>query len=86
MVDTGTWNRLDDSARQEFRELFRQFQESLRKNGVHDGYDLGMDWSVQLVDGVWAISDGTKILDGVTSPRRDVIEALYTDGVQNLNR
>ena len=86
MVDSGTWNRLDDSARQEFRELFRQFKESLRNVGVHDGHDLGMDWSVQLVDGVWAISNGTTILEGVTSRRRDVIEALHTDGVQNLNR
>lgn len=86
MVDTGTWNRLDDAARHEFRDLFRQFQDSLRDAGVHDGYDLGVDWSVQLVDGVWAISNGSRILDGVTSSRREVIEALYTDGVQNLNR
>ncbi len=86
MVDTGTWNRLDDAARQEFRELFRQFQKSLQENGVHDGYDLGMDWSVQLVAGFWAISNGTKILNGVTSSRREVIDALYTEGVQNLNR
>jgi hypothetical protein len=86
MVDTATWNRLDDAARQEFRNLFQQFQNSLREAGVHDGYDLGMDWSVQRVDGVWAISNGSRILDGVTSSRGDVIEALYTDGVQNLNR
>lgn len=34
MVDTGTWNRLDDGARQEFRDLFQRFQESLRDAGV----------------------------------------------------
>jgi hypothetical protein len=86
MVDTRIWNRLDDAAWQEFRNLFHQFQNSLREAGVHDGYDLGMDWSVQLVDDAWAISNGSRILDGVTSLRREVIEALYTDGVQNLNR
>jgi hypothetical protein len=86
MVDTGTWNRLDDAARQEFRDLFRQFQEALRDAGVHDGYDLGMNWFVQLVDGLWTISNGSKMLQGVTSTRRAVIDALYTDGVQNLNR
>ncbi|MFN3150018.1 hypothetical protein [Bremerella sp.] len=86
MVDTGTWNRLDDAARQEFRALFPQFQQSLRDAGVHDGYDLGMDWAVKKVDGAWAISNGADILNGVTSPRREVIDALYTDGVQNLNR
>lgn len=86
MVDPGTWNRLDDAAREEFRALFRPFQESLRDAGIHDGYDLGMDWSVRLTDGVWTISNGAKILAGVTSSRRDVIDALYADGVQNLNR
>lgn len=86
MVDTGTWNRLDEAARQEFRQLFHQFQKSLGLNGIHDGYDLGMDWSVQLIDDVWAISDGTRTLEGVTSKHRDVIDALYTDGVQNLGR
>jgi hypothetical protein len=86
MVDTATWNRLDDAARQEFRDLFRQFQDSLRDAGVHDGCDLGTDWSVQLVDGVWTISNGLKILDRVMSTRREVIDALYTDGVQNLSR
>jgi hypothetical protein len=86
MVDNATWNRLDDAARQEFHNLFQQFQNSLREAGVHDGYDLGMDWSVQRVDGVWAISNGLRILVGVTSSRPEVIDALYTDGVQNLNR
>jgi hypothetical protein len=86
MVDIGTWNRLDDAARQEFRDLFRQFQDSLRDAGIDDGDDLAMDWSVQLVDGVWTISNGLTILGRVMSTRRDVIDALYTDGVQNLNR
>jgi hypothetical protein len=86
MVDIGTWNRLDDAAQQEFRDLFRQFQDALRDAGVHDADDLAMDWSVQLVDGVWTISNGLQILDRVTSTRREVIAALYTDGVQNMNR
>lgn len=41
---------------------------------------------MRLRDGVWTISDGAKILAGVTSSRREVIDALYADGVQNLNR
>lgn len=86
MVDTGTWGRLDDAGRQEFQSLSARFHRALRDAGVHDGYDLAMTWSVQEIDGAWAISDGAAILDGVTSPRRDVIDALYADGVQNLNR
>jgi hypothetical protein len=86
MVDTETWNKLDDAARLEFRSLFDSFQRSLQKHGVWDGQDLAADWTVQLVDGVWVISNGDKALEGVNSPRREVIEALYRDGVQNLNR
>ena len=37
-------------------------------------------------DGLWAIADGTTILDGVTSNRRELIDARHADGVQNLNR
>jgi hypothetical protein len=86
MVDIGTWQQLDEQARQEFHKLSQQFRESLRSNRVDDGSDLAGDWSVQQVEGVWAISDGTQILEGVTSQHRNVIEALYADGVQNLNR
>jgi|LakMenEpi03Aug12_release.lakeMendotaPanAssembly.Ray.scaffolds.fasta_scaffold1325605_2 hypothetical protein len=86
MVDTRTWNRLDDAARREFHDLFHPFQDALRDAGVHDGYDLGRDWSVQRVNGAWTISNGSSILEGVTSSRREVIEALYKDGIQNLNR
>jgi hypothetical protein len=86
MVDIETWNKLDDAARAEFRSLLESFQRSLQEHGVLDGQDLAADWTVQLVDGVWIISNGEKALEGVNSPRREVIEALYRDGVQNLNR
>jgi len=86
MVDTETWNKLDDAARAEFHLLLKSFQRSLREHGVLDGQDLAKDWTVQLVDGVWVISNGEKAPEGVNSPRREVIEALYRDGVQNLNR
>lgn len=86
MVDSGTWNRLNEFERQEFRRMLPEFQESLRRNGVHDGYDLGMDWTVVSNDGTWVISNGVKTLEGISSDRRAVIDALYADGVQNLNR
>ncbi|MFM7562490.1 MAG: hypothetical protein ACKO81_05580 [Planctomycetota bacterium] len=86
MVDTETWNKLDDAARAEFRSLLESFQRSLQERGVLDGQDLAADWTVQLFDGVWVISNAEKALEGVNSPRREVIEALYRDGVQNLNR
>lgn len=86
MVDTGTWSRLDEAGRREFLALAPRLHEALRRHGVNDGYDLATDWSVQEIDGAWCITNTAAILDDVTSPRRDVIEALYADGVQNLNR
>lgn len=86
MVDIETWNKLDDAAQTELRSLLESFQRLLQEHGVLDGQDLATDWSVQLDEGVWVISNGEKALEGVNSPRREVIEALYRDGVQNLNR
>ena len=86
MVDTGTWNALDDDAKSEFRSLFDRFQTALRENEIYDGCDLGMDWAVVEADGEFKISNGTVHLEGVSSKRKKVIDALYTDGVQNLNR
>lgn len=86
MVNPETWTRLGADGQREFNSLFRQFQNSLRSNGVHDGYDLGTDWQVVETDGKFVISNGNTTLAGVVSPRRDVIEALYLDGCGNLNR
>jgi hypothetical protein len=86
MVDNQTWSRLNETAREEFQRLLPIFQESLRRSGVHDGQDLAADWTVELAGGSWVISNGTTTLAGVSSKRREVIDALYTDGVQNLNR
>ena len=86
VVDTGTWNALDNDAKSEFHSLFDRFQSALRESGINDGYDLGMDWAVVEVDGEFKISNGKVHLDGVSSKRKKVIDALYTDGVQNLNR
>ena len=86
MVSPKTWNQLGSDGQREFNSLLRQFQNSLRANGVHDGYDLGIDWQVVKYDGNYVISSGTTVLAGVTSKRRDVIDALFADGVGNLNR
>jgi hypothetical protein len=86
MVNPDTWTRLRPDGQAEFQSLFRQFQQSLRAHGVHDGWDLGTDWSVVESDGVFVISNGDAELDGVSSSRKDVIEALFSDGVANLNR
>ena len=86
MVNPETWNQLGSDGQRQFQALFRQFQRSLRANGIHDGYDLGTDWQVVESDGSYVISNGKAILAGITSKRRDVIDALYTDGVGNLNR
>jgi len=86
MVNPKTWNQLGSDGQREFNALFRQFQNSLRANGVHDGYDLDTDWQVVESDGNYVISNGSTTLAGVVSKRRDVIDALYGDGVGNLNR
>jgi len=86
MVNTETWNQLGEDGQREFSALFRQFQNSLRANGIHDGYDLGTDWQVIETDGKYMISNGDTVLSGIVSNRRDVIYALYNDGVGNLNR
>ena len=86
MVNPKTWNQLGSDGQREFNALFRQFQNSLSANGVHDGYDLDTDWQVVESDGNYVISNGSTTLAGVVSKRRDVIDALYGDGVGNLNR
>lgn len=86
MVDIATWSRLDEAARQEFLALSPAYRASLLKHGVHDGEVLHAEWSVQSIDKNWGISNGKEFLEGIISGRREVIEALYTDGVQNLNR
>ena len=86
MVNPKTWNQLGSDGQREFNALFRQFQNSLRTNGVHDGCDLDTDWQVVESDGNYVISNGSTTLAGVVSKRRDVIDALYGDGVGNLNR
>jgi len=86
MVDTVTWNRLDEAARQEFLALSPAYHASLLKHGVQDGGVLSAEWSVQSIGDNWGISNGKEFLERIISARREVIEALYTDGVQNLNR
>jgi hypothetical protein len=86
VTERATIDTLDPIALAEFKRLFRPYQDCLRANGVHDGYDLGLDWSVQEIDGRFCITDGASILEGITSASRDVIDALYADGVRNLNR
>ncbi|MDG1873905.1 MAG: hypothetical protein P8J27_08335 [Mariniblastus sp.] len=86
MVNPDTWSQLGDDGRREFNSLFRRFQNSLRSHGIHDGYDLGTEWCVTEMEGSFVISNGNVILDGIASRRRDVIDALYADGVSNLNR
>ena len=86
MVNPETWKKLGADGQLEFNSLLRQFQTSLRSNGVHDGSDLD-DWEVaESSDGRFTISNGHATLSNVTSNRRDVIEALFADGVGNLNR
>ena len=55
MVNPKTWNQLGSDGQREFNALFRQFQNSLRANGVHDGYDLDTDWQVVESDGNYVI-------------------------------
>ncbi|MCP4464831.1 MAG: hypothetical protein GY819_18720 [Planctomycetaceae bacterium] len=86
MVNPDTWSQLGDDGQREFNSLLRRFQNSLRSHGVRDGYDLGTDWRVTEMDGSFVISNGDVILEGIASSRRDVIDALYADGVVNLNR
>ena len=86
MVNVETWNKLGADGQQEFRSLFDLFRARLREHGIHDGYDLDMEWRVVELDGQYAISDGSAVLEGVSSPRRDVVQALYDDGCANLNR
>lgn len=86
MVDLGTWNRLGPAGQQEFRELFERFQLELQRSGITDGADFAQLWRIQLVQDVWMIGNGQDFLAGVASLRQDVIEALFTDAVQNLNR
>lgn len=86
VVDQGTWNRLGPAGQQEFRELLNQFQFELQRRGITDGIEFAQLWRVQLSQDVWMIGNGQHFLEGVASPRQDVIEALFTDAVQNLNR
>ena len=85
MVVLDTWNRLGSAGQKEFESLFRQFQDSLRDNVVHDGFDLAKDWSVIESDDRFVIFNSDTELTGVSSSRRDVIVALCKDGCVNLN-
>jgi hypothetical protein len=86
MVDIETWNRLNPEAQQEFRELAERFRLELRRRGITDGLDFARLWRVLPVRDAWMIGNGTDFLAGVTSARREVMEALFADAVQNLNR
>ena len=86
MVNPAEWNRPGSDGRTEFEPLFEQFFDSLRANGVYDLYYLGTEWWGTESNGRLVISNGKTELEGVSSTRRDVIEALYNDACANLNR
>lgn len=87
MVDAGTWTRLGDGERMEFSRLRPLLPAALQCLGIEDGFEFSQIWSVRkLGQEEWCISDGHDRLDGVVSSSRAVIEALFSDIVQNLNR
>lgn len=87
MVDAGTWSRLGDGERMEFNRLRLLLPASLQSLGIQDGFEFSQAWLVEtLGDESWCISNGRDRLEGVVSKSRAVIEALFSDIVQNLNR
>jgi hypothetical protein len=87
MVDAGTWSRLGDGERMEFSRLRPLLPAALQCLGIEDGFEFSQIWSVRkLGQEEWCISDGRDRLDGVVSRSRAVIEALFSDIVQNFNR
>jgi hypothetical protein len=88
MVDIGTWSRLSVEEQSEFRALSSRFIKAVLATGTRDGFEFGDQYSIYEVDGFYyfATEINAEPLGGIKTKSKRVIDALFTDAVQNHGR
>ncbi|QDT95636.1 hypothetical protein [Gimesia aquarii] len=89
MVDSGTFNRLSKEERSEYLSHRPGFIEAvLNKSYAGDGSDFAEKYKLQNSNGLWYLvgPEDNKPFAGIQSKCKAVIEALFTDAVQNYGR
>ena len=87
-MDLGTWDRLSRIDQSEVRQLSDRFIAAVFELTAKDGWEFSQLYAVKESDGVYFIAphDSTVPLGGIQSTSRAVMEALFTDAVQNYGR
>jgi hypothetical protein len=86
LVDQGTWDRLTGAQQDEFHRLAKIFIPAVQASPIHEGFDFHRLCHVEERDGAFFVAGAGPEVSAVSSQDRQVIETLFRDAVQNLNR
>lgn len=89
MVDSGTFNRLSKEEQSEYLSHSSRFITAVQEHSkTIDGSGFGQKYKLQNSDGLWYLvgPENDEPFAGIQSKHKAVIEALFTDAVQNYGR
>lgn len=86
MVDLATWERLTADERREFEALLPVWQQRLEELGIGDGTELLQGWEIVVDETGWRLVRTVESSPELRGSSRAVLQALWRDAIQNLNR
>ena len=86
MVDIGTWDRLTSEEQSEYRAFHNRFVAAVKASGTGDGVDFLQKYQIVSDGDHYFLTNGAGVFAGIKSRSRAVIEALFTDAIQNYGR
>ncbi len=88
MVSTTIYKQLSFDEQAEFQALSSKFIRAVENSGARDGIDFAYSYQIKSTEGAWFIAhnDSNEPLAGITSNSKTIVEALFSDAVQNYGR
>lgn len=86
MIDIASWEKLTVEQQKEFGKLEEHFIKSVLASHAKDGFDFLKIYRVEKLEENYVITDRSEILGDIRHPDEKVINALFTEAVQNYGR